>query len=240
MTIERSSEGPPSGVGPARPAGAAALRGALDQADRVLRGREAPPRALALNALCFGAAYGAVMGTFGGVTGERALQVASSALKVPLLFLTTLGLCLPAFCVVNTLVGLRADLPRALQALLRAQAALAIVLCSFAPFTLVVYASTTRYSWVLLWNGLLFAAASLAGQVVLRVAYGPLVRRDPRHRLMLRVWLGLYVLVAIQLAWVLRPFVGSPHAPVELFRAESWGNAYLVLWRLVGRALSGG
>lgn len=215
------------------------LRPVLRQADGVLRGRGASPRALALHALCWGAAYGATMGTFGGVTGDRALQVASSALKVPLLFLTTLGLCLPVFFVVNTLLGLRPDFPRALRALLSAQATLAIVLCSCAPFTAVFYLSTTRYSWVLLWNGLLFAMASLAGQVVLRAAYRPLVRRDPRHGLMLRVWLGLYVLVAIQLAWVLRPFVGAPDAPVELFRAQSWGNAYLVLFRLVGRALAG-
>lgn len=212
----------------------------LRQADRVLRGRDVPPGALVLHALGWGATYGAVMGTFGGVTGERALQVASSALKVPLLFLTTFALCLPAFFVVNTLLGLRADFGRVLRALLAAQATLAIVLCSLAPFTATFYLSTTRYAWVLLWNGLLFALASLAGQVVLRAAYRPLVRRDPRHRLMLRVWLGLYVLVAIQLAWVLRPFVGSPDAPVELFRAESWGNAYLVLVRLIGRAVSGG
>lgn len=216
------------------------LRPFLRQADDVLRGRGAAPGALALHALCWGAAYGAVMGTFGGVTGERALQVASSALKVPLLFLTTLGLCLPVFFVVNTLLGLRGDFPRALRALLSGQAALAVVLCSCAPLTAVFYASTTRYAWVLLWNGLLFAAASLAGQVVLRAAYRPLVRRDPRHGLMLRVWLALYVLVAIQLAWVLRPFVGSPHAPVELFRVESWGNSYLAIFRLIGRALSGG
>lgn len=39
--------------------------------------------------------------------------------------------------------------------------------------------------------------------------------------------------VAIQLAWVLRPYVGAPGAPVELFRAASWGNAYLVILRLL-------
>lgn len=65
------------------------------------------------------------------------------------------------------------------------------------------------------------------------------MRRDPRHRLTLRMWLGVYVLVAVQLAWVLRPFVGAPRASVEFFRAESWGDAYLVIARLVGRVITG-
>jgi hypothetical protein len=215
-------------------------RGFLRSTDDVLRGREAGPLLLALQAFVWAAVYGAAMGTFGGFEGGRALQVVFSAIKVPLLFLTTFGLCLPTFFVVNTLFGLRSDFPRAVRALLGAQAAMAIVLCSCAPFTLLVYGSTRNYSWVLLWNGALFAAASLAGQVVVRAAYRPLVRQDPRHGAMLRVWLGLYVAVAIQLAWVLRPFVGSPTSPIEFFRAESWGNAYVVVLRLIARAIGAG
>lgn len=212
-------------------------RGFLQVTDDVLRGRDAVPLSLAGQALVWAAAYGAAMGTFGGLADGRALQVVFSAIKVPLLLLTTFGLCLPTFFVVNTLFGLRGDFARAVRALLTAQAAMAIVLCSCAPFTLVFYGSTRHYPWVLLWNGALFAAASLAGQVVLRAAYRPLVRRDLRHRAMLRVWLGLYVAVAVQLAWVLRPFVGTPDAPVEFFRAASWGNAYVVVLRLIARAL---
>jgi hypothetical protein len=28
------------------------------------------------------------------------------------------------------------------------------------------------------------------------------------------------------MAWVLRPFVGHPRAPVQFFREDSWSNAY--------------
>jgi hypothetical protein len=211
----------------------------LARTDELLRRRGRPASAgeLALVALVGSALYGAAMGTFGGVAGDRALQVVYSALKVPLLFLTTVGLCLPAFLVANTLLGLRADFPQAVRALLHGQVTIAVVLCSCAPFTVLLYLSTRTYSTALLWNGALFALASLAGHVALRRLYRPLVARDPRHRAMLRLWSGLYVLVAIQLAWVLRPFVGSPWSPVELFRAESWGNAYLVVLRLVREAL---
>ena len=55
---------------------------------------------------------------------------------------------------------------------------------------------------------------------------------------MLWTWLGIYVFVAIQLAWVLRPFIGSLGAPVQFFREDSWGNAYIVVARLICDALA--
>jgi hypothetical protein len=66
--------------------------------------------------------------------------------------------------------------------------------------------------------------------------YRPLIEINPRHRLLFRVWLVLYIFVGIQMAWVLRPFVGNPFAPTTFFREESWGNAYEVIGRLVWNA----
>ena len=58
------------------------------------------------------------MGAFGG----RAWQAAYSAVKVPLLLLATLGLSLPSFFVLNTLLGVRADFAAALRAIVASQA----------------------------------------------------------------------------------------------------------------------
>jgi hypothetical protein len=55
---------------------------------------------------------------------------------------------------------------------------------------------------------------------------------------MLGTWLVIYIFVAIQMAWVLRPFVGDPGAPIEFFRRESWGNAYVVVARLIYDAVT--
>jgi hypothetical protein len=123
--------------------------------------------------------------------------------------------------------------------LLAAQAGLAIVLASLAPFTALWYVSSADYEHALLFNGLMFAVASFAAQGLVRAYYRPLVARDRRHRWMLWTWLGLYVFVGIQMAWVLRPFVGDPGEPVEFIRAGSWGNAYEVVLRLAWRAISG-
>ena len=43
--------------------------------------------------------------------------------------------------------------------------------------------------------------------------------------------------VAIQMAWVLRPFIGSRDLPPQFFREEAWSNAYVQLVHIVARAL---
>src|SRR5215210_4606191 len=105
----------------------------LLRADDLLRGRtpDEDRRAGLLHLLAlvglFGLFYGAVMGTFGGVQGERVLQLLYSGLKVPLLLLVTFGLSLPSFFVLNTLLGVRGDFAYVLRGLLATQAALTIV-----------------------------------------------------------------------------------------------------------------
>jgi hypothetical protein len=175
-----------------------------------------------------GMAYGAVMGTFGGVSA----QVAFVAVKVPLLLVATTLLTLPSFFVLNTLLGLRGDFPDVLRAVGGAQAAAALVLAALAPYVAVWYLSSGAYPEAILFNALTFTAASFAGQAILRRNYRPLIARDPRHRLLLRGWLGLYAGVGIQMGWVLRPFIGAPGEPVRFLRDEPWSNAYVVVAEL--------
>ena len=181
----------------------------------------------------FGMLYGAAMGTFEGIGGDRLWQVLYAALKVPLLLLVTFLIGLPSFFVLNTLFGLRGDFVQALRALVAAQAGLAIVLASLAPFTLLWYASSANYPAALRFNGLMFAVACFSAQRLLWAYYRPLVCRNLRHRQMLWTWLAIYIFVGIQMAWVLRPFVGNPGSPVQFFREDSWGNAYDVVARLI-------
>jgi hypothetical protein len=215
-------------------------------ASQLLRGQgwatEGPHSARTLAALLAyltlgGLAYGGVMGGFGLGSPDRLWQVAYSALKVPLLLLVTFALGLPSFFVLNTLFGLRDDFGQALRALAATQAGVALALASLAPLTAVWYLTTADYEEALLFNALMFAVASLAGQLLLRRFYQPLIARDSKHRWLLRGWLVVYAFVGIQMGWLLRPFVGMPDAPVQFFRADTWGNAYLIvgdkLWRLV-------
>ena len=189
---------------------------------------------LLLFVLVFGTLYGAVMGTFTGMGSGRQLQLLYSGIKVPLLLLVTFLLCLPSFFVVNTLLGLWGDFGKALNAVLSAQACIAVVLVSLAPLTLFFYLSTNSYRLALFFNGLVFAAASISGLFVIRRYYRPLIERKPVHKIMLYFWLFFYIFVGIQMSWVLRPFIGSPDLPVAFFRKEAWGNAYVVVANLIG------
>jgi hypothetical protein len=216
------------------------MRAFLRHVTTVLRGEGLQQLTASVAALCWGGAvYGAVMGAFGGLTDERAVQVVYSGVKVPMLLGVTTALALPSFFVLNSLLGLRSDFPVALRAVVGTQGAVAVVLAGLAPYTALWYLSTSAYPEALIFNGLMFAVASFAAQRVLRRRYAPLIARNPRHRVMLWTWLILYCFVAIQMAWVLRPFVGYPLMRPSFFRDEPWGNAYVAvaetLWRVLRR-----
>jgi hypothetical protein len=155
------------------------------------------------------------MGSFGGVFGERFLQVVFSAMKVPLLLMGTFALSLPSFFVVNTLFGLRSDFSYSLRVLLATQAGLTIVLASFAPFTVLWYTSSSNYRGAILFDTLMFGRESFTAPWLLRRFYQPLIERHPRHHLLLKARLVIYAFVGIQMGWVLRPFIGNPQAPTQ-------------------------
>jgi len=192
-----------------------------------------PLRRLLLLIVMFALLYGAVMGSYGGVLGDRWKQVIYSALKVPFLLIATFVLSLPSFFVISTLLGLREDFGQSVRVLMATQAALTIILASFAPFTALWYLSTTDYQAAVLFNAAMFGISSIAAQLLLRRFYGPLIARNRRHRVLVRAWLIVYAFVGIQMGWLLRPFIGDPSSPTHFFREHAWGNAYEVILRMV-------
>lgn len=217
-----------------------ALRGRGGEKGEVRAGRS---KLVMLGVMGVGLAglYGATMGTFPDESGGvRPWQMLFSAIKVPMLLVVTFLVALPSFFVLNTLLGVRDDFGEVMRALGNTQAVVTLVLASLAPVTLFWYVSTTEYDWALVWNGVMFLVASLAGQVALVRSYKPLIARNRVHRRLLLAWLVLFTFVGIQLGWVLRPFVGSPGAPTQFFRSGAWGNAYVEVWQIVWRAIGGG
>jgi DNA-binding NarL/FixJ family response regulator len=81
------------------------------------------------------------------------------------------------------------------------------------PITALLYPGIDDHGLAVSINGMAFLVAALAGQVTLSRGYRRLIAANPRHRTGRAAWLGIYVFVAVQAAWVLRPFVGDPALP---------------------------
>ena len=96
--------------------------------------------------------------------------------------------------------------------------------------------STLRILATIVQVPLLFLLAVLGGQMTLGRHYRSLIARNPLHRWGRVAWLSVYVFVAIQMAWMLRPFVGEPTLVTRFIRGGELGNAYVevagIVWRL--------
>ena len=219
--------------------------GVLGWIDDILRGRaRASGQRSALPQVCaevasvvlFGSVYGIVMGAHGEA---RLLQMVYSGLKIPLLILSSFLLTLPAVCMLQWFLGLHHDLGRTIRTLMRMQVGVAVFFAAMAPVVAFLYVSGISYWLALIVNVLVFGLGSLYGFMLLRELQRDLVARDARHRWCIRAWVGLYAVVVIQMAWMMRPFVGDPTLATEFFRGGQWDNAYLVVGELLLRTMSG-
>jgi hypothetical protein len=219
-----------------------AMRRTFQQIDRLLRGQTGgganarqPVLFLLALGIAAGMTYGAVMGAF----ALRPTQMLYAAIKVPMLLGVTFLVSLPSFFTLNTLLGLRGDFGRTMAALLVAQTTFTLTLLSLAPITAFWYVSSSDYETAILFNGLMFAIATIAARFMLYRFYRPLIAAEPKHAWVLRGWLITFTFVAIQMSWVLRPFVGSPLVATRFFRDEAWSNAYVevgrTLWNVLRR-----
>lgn len=174
--------------------------------------------ALLISSSCCFAIYGAIIGAFHGP-----LQVVSSAIKLPALYLITLVVCLPTLYIFNALFGSQQSISQHLAFLLTSVSAIAILLCGFAPVTLFFLITVNDYNFFVLLNVAIFALTGIVGvsflyQVMKPTGDGNSQGSKVRTNI-LRFWLVLYGFVGSQLGWTLRPFFGSP-GQFELFRAR--------------------
>jgi hypothetical protein len=160
--------------------------------------------------------YGAVLGS-----SHSLLQALSSAIKLPVLFLATTAICAPTLYFFSVLFGSNQTLPQSAALLLTAITVSAVLLLAFAPVTLFFLLATSNYQFFKLLNVVVFTVVGLRGTRFL--SQGMAVVADSEaaagsRRTVMRLWIVLYGLVGSQMAWTLRPFVGAPSLPFELFR----------------------
>ena len=237
------------------------------------------------------ALYGLVLGASGSP-----LQVISSAIKLPLLFLLTLGICLPTLYLFNLVFGARLSIRQALALVLVAITVTGALTLAFAPISLFFLVTADDYSFFKLLNVAILMLTGFVGLSVMvdgmrgmnrlsghepaaptrptsvpvysamthealpaggftdpaefpaplngaKVGDGPLAAETPPALLdrpvntrLLYVWVLLFGFVGTQLAWTLRPFIGEPNHPFQLFRSID-GSFYANVIETLGHLL---
>lgn len=201
------------------------------------------------------ALYGLVLGASG-----TPLQVISSAIKLPLLFLLTLGICLPTLYLFNLVFGARLSIRQALALVLVAITVTGALTLAFAPISLFFLVTAGDYSFFKLLNVAILMLTGFVGLSVmvdgmrgmnrlsghakapvpfdalliqqpaplngaqvgdgrLATSTPPALSDQPVNTRLLYVWVLLFGFVGTQLAWTLRPFIGEPNHPFQLFRS---------------------
>jgi hypothetical protein len=186
---------------------------------------------------CFFAIYGAIIGSYGG-----SLQILSSAIKLPALYLLTLLICLPTLYFFDILFGSKLDFKQYMTMALTAVSVISVLMFSFAPVVLFFLISVKGYDFFVLLNVLIM---SITGGVGVRLFYkgmrdmvgGPEAFEQGLRQRLLKGWVVLYALVGSQLGWTLRPFFGSAGQPFQIFRPEINGNFYAKVLEAIGNLM---
>ncbi|MEO1620199.1 MAG: actin-binding WH2 domain-containing protein [Cyanobacteria bacterium J06632_3] len=184
----------------------------------------------------FFAVYGGIIGAYGG-----GLQILSSAIKLPALYLLTLLICVPTLYFFDILFGSKLSFKQYAVMALTAVSVISVLLFSFAPVVLFFLISVQGYNFFILLNVLIM---TITGAVGVRLFYKGMVDMagpdgfEQKLRLkLLQGWVVLYGLVGSQLGWTLRPFFGAEGEPFQIFRPEINGNFYAKVLEAIGSML---
>jgi hypothetical protein len=186
------------------------------------------------------AIYGLTMGTLGftrSVT-QGVLQSLTSGLKVPLLYLVSLGVSFPVLYIVLVLMGARLRFTQTLALILMALALNSVLLASCAPIVLFFILTGSDYHFIKLLHVGVFTFSGCWAMMALWRGLQTMCEKSnlyPRQaNNILKIWILVFGFVGTQMAWSLRPFVGSPALDYQLFRAGQAGNFYQAVWSSVG------
>jgi hypothetical protein len=216
------------------------LRGEAESLHNWLHGGDALRLARDLGVILLGTSfYGAAMGWWR--SPEQAMFV---AIKFPLIILlTTLGNAL-LNAMLAPLLGLNLTLPQTLRAVLMSFTISSAILGAFSPLIAFMVwnapamttknVSGTTYNFILLAHVLVIALAGITGNVRLFQLLSSLGGSRSIARRVLFAWLAGNLFFGSQLAWILRPFIGSPTLPVEFFRESALhGNFFEAVLRSI-------
>jgi len=188
--------------------------------------------------------YGLTMGTSAFVVGfnRGGLQMLSSGLKVPALYLLTVLICFPVLFVILVLMGSRLSFLQTLALILLALTLNSILLAAFAPIVLFFIITDSSYDFVKVAHVAVMGFSGIWALAALWHGLREMCERSdlyPKKAVrIMQLWILIFGFVGTQMAWSLRPFVGSPDQPFKVFRAGQEGNFYTAVAHSIGKIFS--
>jgi hypothetical protein len=193
---------------------------------------------LALSSLFSLIVYGFTVGL-----SHSLAQALSAALKMPLLFLSTMLFCLPALYFFSlALLGTPLKMIQVLTVVLGGISVTSFLLLGLAPITLFFVLTSNNYAFFQLmavcfvglsgWIGVYFLWRGMT-----RVETARNDRLKQLGNRILFLWILLYGFIGTQMTWRLSPFIGDPTEPF-VFIQPSRDNFYVDVVRALQHALA--
>jgi hypothetical protein len=176
--------------------------------------------------------YGIAMGSYNGFR-----QAISSGIKVPLLLSLALLICFPAFFIIQYALGSKLRFCQMFMIILSGFVITGLIMLSFAPIVIFFLITGCNYSFLKLLHVAIFGLSGFFGmKTILDALRFSCEKKNVYPKIgvvVFRFWILILAFVGMQLAWNLRPFIGSRDLPFELLRKRE-GNFYIAVVQSVG------
>jgi hypothetical protein len=171
--------------------------------------------------------YGIIMGSYNGV-----LQSLVTGIKMPCLIVLSLLICFPALYVVQSMIGSTMTIYQMANIIFAGFFVFSTIAISFAPIIIFFMLTSDSYSFLKLLHVAIFTFSGVfAVKTIINGLKFSCEKKNIYPKLgmsIFKIWVVILAFVSSQLAWNLRPFVGSRDMPFELFRVRE-GNFYVAV-----------
>lgn len=180
--------------------------------------------------------YGVIMGSYNSIQ-----QAMLTGAKLWILLNLSLLICFPSFYIVQLVLGSKVAIKQLFVIMLSGFVMTTTLMLAFAPIVLFFQLSGDNYQFLQLLHVFIFIFSGFFGMRTVLEALKSVFESTgvyPKIGLTaFRIWVIIFAFVSIQLAWNLRPFLGSKDMPFELVRSETQGNFYSTMLQAVGKMM---
>lgn len=179
--------------------------------------------------------YGMVMGSY-----NSPLQAFTSGVKMPVLFILDMLICLPAFFMIQYILGSRLSLTQMMAIVLSGFVLTTAILVSFSPIVLFFLLTGSDYDFLKLLHVAIFIFSGIFGmRTIIEALQYSCETKNVYPKIgvkIFRFWIIILAFVGMQLSWILRPFIGNKNDAFQLFRNRN-GNFYQAVFHSIGSLL---